>query len=70
MNYAKLKHTIPTHFFEVDNNLVGRSVFIHNESAAISTVKINKQWFGDMYERCEEKEFKIALEQAKKRLQL
>ena len=67
MNYAKFKNST-TIFIEVDNNLVGRSVFIYNESAAISTVKVSNKWFGDRYERCEEKDFKTALEQAKKML--
>jgi len=64
MKYAKLK--VGFHYFKVDNNFVGISVFLNGEHAAISTYSAGSTWFGKMYEPITEKEFNAAYEAAKK----
>jgi len=64
MKYAKLK--VGFHYFKVDDNFVGISVFLNGEHVAISTYSGGKSWFGKMYEAIKEEEFNNAYEAAKK----
>lgn len=55
MKYAKFKGGY--HYFKVDDNFIGISVYLNGSNAAISTFTGGASWFGKMYEAISEKEF-------------
>ena len=55
MKYAKFKGGY--HYFKVDDNFIGISVYLNGSNAVISTFTGGARWFGKMYEAITEKEF-------------
>ena len=62
MKYAKFKGGY--HYFKVDDNFIGISVYLNGSNAAISTFTGGARWFGKMYEAITEKEFNAVKDDA------